>query len=444
MCGIIGMASLSGTKNWQDKESWFRKALLVDTLRGEHSTGIFCTDAIQPNEEPFVFKKAMAGYDFLELNKTQEIINDIDKYTFIVGHNRKATQGSTVTKNAHPFQHEHITLVHNGTLDTRNGVPGSSLIEVDSEAICYAIAKNGAKDILPKLDGAYALVWYDSLQCTLNLARNNDRPLHFAFSEDGDNMFFASEPWMIRELVSSSFKVKVVYKLKAGVHMQLDAMALDLKDYGVNNFNILPSSWGYSYGGENYVNYSSRNTKKGIGTMLEAKEKRLSDVGYTYGEKIRFERSVWTAHGKNKDRGNLFGTVDYTDVPKDIVAAYNILTLIVTGGDKDTNNLFIGTARDTFHNGSGKITIVVDCVQAYIPSLVIEPDDVNLLEGVLEDGEMVDGPGHKEITIKKFRELAKYGCCVCTGNISVDDAVDLEWTELDQPICYDCQDKMSQ
>jgi len=58
------------------------------------------------------------------------------------------------------------------------------------------MAKNGAKDTFEKAKGAYACVWWNDNESTINFFRNDERPLWFTWSKDMDMMFWASEIWM--------------------------------------------------------------------------------------------------------------------------------------------------------------------------------------------------------------------------------------------------------
>lgn len=57
--------------------------------------------------------------------------------------------------------------------------------------------KNGVYETIPKLNGAFALTWYDKLDATVNLIRNNERTLFYAISNDRKTIAWASEAWMI-------------------------------------------------------------------------------------------------------------------------------------------------------------------------------------------------------------------------------------------------------
>lgn len=439
MCGIVGMASLSGSKNWTDKETWFSKAIYVDTLRGVHSTGIFCVPYNASEEDIILHKKAMPGYDFLELSSTTEILYEVDKYEFMVGHNRKATQGSISSRNAHPFTHEHITLVHNGTLTSRNGVSGSKIIEVDSEAICHAFATNGAKDTLPKLDGAYALVWYDAKEKSLNLARNSERPLHFAFSEDGKNLFFASEAWMIRSIMPNVFSVKSIFKLNEGMHVKFYSNMEDLREYTTEEFSVLPdTSYGYWMGGEWHTYQTSNKGKSEEEKRIKRQSARLAEFGYWRGESVLFTVDSFQKYSGTSTKGTIKGTTNtHKGMVVDDVVGYYVDQALYDSIKTSGNNL-VGKAIDcSFNKNTHKLTITLEDIKELVK--LPEPEDVGLEER--ESEEWVQGPDRTLITLKEFEELTKHGCAFCTGDVHVEDDEDIEWTDNKQPICYDCQER---
>lgn len=193
MCGLVGIFTQGYTN---DKEmALFKGLLLVDQLRGEHATGVF---KVSPSKnEVSVIKRATNAVDFLADEEVKEFL-DKDKVNIYVGHNRYATMGDKGKHdNAHPFQADHITLVHNGgvdpfALDLLEGYTDPA-VEVDSHMVALTIAKHGIeKAVKEHLSGAFALIWWDSKERTLNFIRNQDRPLWFAVTTQGA-MVWASE-----------------------------------------------------------------------------------------------------------------------------------------------------------------------------------------------------------------------------------------------------------
>src|SRR5690606_31129943 len=88
-------------------------------------------------------------------------------------------------------------LVHNGTVGNHLEFPhqSSDVPAVDSARIAYNLSKMPGSEIefLSKITGSYALVWWDSVINQLRIARNAERPLNYAWSDDRKYFFFASE-----------------------------------------------------------------------------------------------------------------------------------------------------------------------------------------------------------------------------------------------------------
>lgn len=221
MCGIVGVAGNLGVVD----ENIFKTMLVLNQLRGHHSTGaVFvgkkasegqqtsvtvCKELGSPNEKFFnssVFKAKMTK------------INRI-----IIGHGRHATSGAAdKIENAHPFRYfnkksnNYYTGVHNGTLLSQANLLNHEDFEVDSENIYYDMAaEDDSTKTLEKLNGAYALVWFETKTQKLHMARNSQRPLFYRFSQNKKVVFWASEPWMIEIAAKRS---KTTYPLDAKTH----------------------------------------------------------------------------------------------------------------------------------------------------------------------------------------------------------------------------------
>jgi hypothetical protein len=171
MCGIVGVISKHGTLSYYVKDL-FTNMVRMDSVRGEDSTGVF---GVSSSGLVDMMKGDTDGWKFTNSDAYDKFAKRIDKnYKIVIGHNRAATRGNVTPDNAHPFQEKHIMLVHNGTLRSTKGLKTT---EVDSHAIAHALADHDPVQALAMLDGAYALVWYDASDKTLNLARNMERPL---------------------------------------------------------------------------------------------------------------------------------------------------------------------------------------------------------------------------------------------------------------------------
>lgn len=172
MCGIVGLISKRSTGFYAKQADLMSNMLRIDSIRGMDSTGVFGVtskgqvDWKKGDGDGYLFTNTINWAEF-----RRKMIRD---YQIVIGHNRKATRGEISAENAHPFTQKHITLVHNGTVWNSKSIKD---VDVDSEAIAYALADHNAPEALKKLNGAFALVWYDKKDKTLNLVRNKERPL---------------------------------------------------------------------------------------------------------------------------------------------------------------------------------------------------------------------------------------------------------------------------
>ncbi len=174
--------------------------MMLDTVqRGEHSTGIFVTSYKNPKAMP-TGVKVVGGPHNIYANKP--VWDELSDYIgnqggAIVGHGRLATKGKISSKNAHPFQYGHITLVHNGTLT--GGVSfakkGETEIEVDSHALAVSMAEKGMMETLATIKGAYAIIAHDAKEGCLWIARNSERPLH-VYSSEGRHLIMSEKEYL--------------------------------------------------------------------------------------------------------------------------------------------------------------------------------------------------------------------------------------------------------
>lgn len=188
MCGLVGV---SGTINKKELEA-FLNMLRVDTIRGEHSTGV---GYVKRNKEMGYYKSVEPGWTFVDDPRLAKRIDDFGN-TVLIGHNRWATRGKVISANAHPFMHGDILGAHNGTISNPDALSEGKTFQVDSQALIYDIDAEGLSQTLKKVYGAWALTYYNKENGTINFIRNEQRPLWMAMSEDGKTIWWASEPWM--------------------------------------------------------------------------------------------------------------------------------------------------------------------------------------------------------------------------------------------------------
>jgi len=191
MCGIVGVA---GDLTMKDRDV-FEDMLDVCQVRGRDSTGAIRVDR-QGNNYTSAKRVGPPTYLF-DSREYDRNIRQVGT-SALIGHCRHKTVGDNTVANAHPFDiTEHgIVGVHNGTLKNYYRFPEHQNGKVDSLILYERIAKYGAEEAFADIEGAYACVWWDNNEHTLNFIRNKERPLWFTYSEDQRKMYWASEAWM--------------------------------------------------------------------------------------------------------------------------------------------------------------------------------------------------------------------------------------------------------
>jgi hypothetical protein len=174
----------------------FTEMLLVDVVRGSHSTG---AAVVLRNESKILVEKMAEPSQLLvgsEPYKT--MINNIG-IKAMIGHNRYATVGEKNVTNAHPFQFDNLVGAHNGTIDqyALKRLDDWKYFGTDSEAIYNSVSIHGLKPTIEQLSGAWALTWYDKETNTINFLRNSKRPLYYCYNKARTTIFWASESGLL-------------------------------------------------------------------------------------------------------------------------------------------------------------------------------------------------------------------------------------------------------
>jgi hypothetical protein len=173
MCGIVGVISKSPQGLYKTHADTFYQLLWADQLRGTDGTGMFFN--LKDQKVHMLKQPGGAVNLFTQKGYDKAIAATIKDGNFLIGHNRAATKGKKIWQDTHPFIEKHICLIHNGTLLQHKNLANA---DVDSQAIAIHMAEHGTEKTLENIEGAFALVWADMEEGTLNLARNRERPLH--------------------------------------------------------------------------------------------------------------------------------------------------------------------------------------------------------------------------------------------------------------------------
>jgi len=167
--------------------------LVFDYVRGEDSTGV--AGVAKHGGAVAVAKEVGHPFNLFDTKRFDKLMFPSNRV--LIGHNRYATQGAVNAKNAHPFDFDGLVGVHNGTLNNKSVLEDHKDFAVDSENLYHHIHLFGLEDAIKRILGAWALVWWDKDQDTLNFLRNKERPLYMCYSDDVKRIYWASEEWML-------------------------------------------------------------------------------------------------------------------------------------------------------------------------------------------------------------------------------------------------------
>lgn len=186
MCGIVGIIAKSPGGLFQKDTEIFEQIIWADQIRGQDGTGMFFNTNTGASSLKVV---GTPGTLFFHKQYKKTMERAVKEADFLIGHNRAATKGKIALENTHPFAIEHIIGVHNGTLLEHKSLAD---VESDSRAIFTHMAKEGARNTIKNIDGAFALAWYDCNEQSINLSRNFERPL--SIMETATTWIISSEP----------------------------------------------------------------------------------------------------------------------------------------------------------------------------------------------------------------------------------------------------------
>lgn len=482
MCGIVGYMTSEGQRDAVKRDKFMRQALIMDTLRGHDSTGIYAVrDGDDKGTTPAWFKQLGSGFEFIDTYDYRAFEKYLYKYA--VGHNRAATIGDIVVDNAHPFQEGPITLVHNGSLWGTGLLPKSLKelgVEVDSHAICHNLAIAPVEDVIERLDGAFVLVWHDSRDDTLNIVRNSERPFHMAQVRGEKTIVFMSEAEMLYA-VTSRLKMPLLDIVYPKPGQWLKFSEEDLLHPEIKQLDVSTSYRSYYQGvrANKYYNYDWYDTDTDDDDTLPASnvhqlpvpsrgvrspqppapsdnrifvggrrrevprtaQEMLLEVGYLVEQRLPFVPvSCSTEAGKSNvvvsgyaGKDGITGVVynvkkGLFDRCKD--RTWTVRPIAVKYMDEDEPCLIC------------KVVSTMGKPEA--PSLAEQGPAASLPESSKHSStdrewDMVRGPGGVYVTVDAFNNMVAGGCISCTGSVSHYDADEIQWVnETRDPLCPRC------
>lgn len=247
-------------------------------LRGSEGAGII--------QGKVPYHSVDKAYEDLKFNKTRWDIGHFMRYNkhhpdgdknlfngvtnnFFAVHVRAATMGAVTDKNAHPFDVGRFIGMHNGTLDS---IKYHMAGKTDSEAMFDDMNERGVDAVLRGLSqkDAYAVVIFDKETGCIHLGTNGRRPLHIAFHATRSVIYWASEDWMIREIMKRKNEKTVdnqVYYLSPGTVYTIDPARVPRKVTDLECYELFPKE-------EKKVSENRTSTDTTVGKMVSKYNQR--------------------------------------------------------------------------------------------------------------------------------------------------------------------------
>lgn len=451
MCGLVGIASTLALT--QIQKNIMKQLLYVDALRGAHSTGVYSVNS--DTLDAVLVKRDVDGPMFVT-SKLWDKATSLTTANVMIGHNRFATKGKINSDNAHPFQCGDVTMVHNGTLRTFNGLKDSAQFDTDSETIAHNLASVGVDEagtVISQLNGAFALVWFDDRDKSLNFIRNDERELYIGHDEkklsQSQTMYWASEKEILHLCVNRNLltgTVKGVRLLPAMTHYKMSLAGVKVaitstKKYEEYKPPVVISNNFNSYYGNRTGDYSTNiyNLPSSINGL----------TGYKTDDKTLF---ILSSQFKQTPH-YIEGHVPHRDPKKSEMFCTNLYlknrTIEQVVKELELVNYLVKIrSQYTIDN---KTVVVVDVVNkieydawmslnSYDEEDSDIPDDAEW-EDILEEGEEVlyEGDGGKLLNKQEMTQAVSTGCAWCADCIQEKDFDEITWY-MGSPVCPSCFD----
>jgi hypothetical protein len=300
------------------------------------------------------------------------------------------------------------------------------------------------------LRGAFALVWYDDIDESLNFARNNDRTLFLATIKNSQSILYASEKGMIEWLAQrNSIEIDEIKPLAAGI---LLSFPLDpTRKAKSKTFKIYTAPITNNYYQKTYFYPGPAVVIDGVkvndviivdnitwqpynGGMPVKDVVRYGYLKCEYKKGVCFHVAGTSESESKKYLGKIYSLQVQSVTSAN--AGYGKLLEEITENDLLEYSLLKMEKEKVIDIQSKKEEEKVEDVKklGYTPLTKDELDIDSEDEGYI----MVQGPGGKFISEPDFLKKVHGGCSNCSDDIIVDDAPNIKWDYENSPFCSDC------
>lgn len=445
MCGILGVLNGENYSHAISKVcDYMRQGAITGILRGTDSTGLM---QVSKDHNVRVHKLPIDGINFSLTKRSQQFFGATDSSFATILHHRAATHGEVTYDNSHPFDHEvsgrYVVGVHNGTLYSWQRKEDGVDFNVDSDWLYYRIARDGAKQALEEVNGAYALVWWDASTQRINLASNGQRTIYFAPVIGRNIMLVASEAGMLHWLA-------------------------DRNDFKLEEMLFPRSDQIYHFNSKDVRAYTTTTLepKKTVvqgGTTTPFRQADRSAIGHTQTEVARLTGPSATGPGGTEYYGaaasERLSTIGLA-IGDEVEVFYDAGTIKLNSNDTDVHCEWLdkhanygaaimknlpGATRYNLAKASSCLAKVVGAKQMFDADG--SPNGYMVIVGapwklqlVLDEKEpVVDGPRQRKLNAEQFAELASKGCVYCSQVVEFADAAAGKITWVGEtPVCPDC------
>lgn len=489
MCGLVGFIN-NEKAHVPNLANCISQLLYIDMFRGDDATG-FAGILKGDQSKYMMYKRALRAPDFLETKGWEKAYKKIQDMKYFIGHNRKATVGdSWLDANAHPFHQNNIILAHNGSLKNEYQLMTNwrDKVGTDSELLALMLNTQTPEELLPKVNGAFALTWYDSRDKTMNFVRNDERPFHMATIKGKNLLIWASEHDMLEYVITrNNLEAESIDTLVDGWHVKITDDVREWDETAIE-FYTPPVTRGHRAGGNSsYPDTGGRQTTIHVraNSSVRTQNKLLAQHHLSPGQWVKFSYMNFTPYrSPGYKTGTLFG-IPYGNnhIANCYIQCHNFdpteftmncafrgkVKRIVPDKHTDTPTIYLedveelpavvdDSTRKSFLADVAGIKGYEDIAQPRLPiiyhekedsftDLAEEPEEIRNIAGHSVSPGRKDkrrkyrGPDGNFFRLKDFRKLVSDGCMYCTGAIVASDSDGLLWTNDDRAICSSCAER---